>query len=706
MSDLDRLFYWRGIAPDFYSFSGQLTPVPIENRVNILQAMGVDTSTPESIAKAAYELDIKPWLSWLPPLEVLALGHLSVDINLRPEDLEEVFSWVITGEGGQCYRGSFKPADCPEVGDYTHEGVRFSRRSLAICALAIGYYKIEITQDRRTESTVLAVVPDAAYIPASIEQSSSGLWGFIIQLYTLRSQTNWGIGDFTDLRNLLRYGAKYGVDVVGLNPFHALQVDLDHNSSPYSPSDRRFLNPLYIDVEQVDGYDPSYGSPETILRLRNDGNVQYSTVRELKYTALYQCFEHYALKLQTAALVEFIERNDDALADYVNYESRCNWVHSGVPVSAATHRELISALKSSNNVSPELMMPLFYTYLQWISEEQLQQCQVFAESLGMKVGLVRDLAVGASGGGAEVQTNRQLFCDDAAIGAPPDPMALTGQNWGIPPIEPAEFRRTGFRHFITLLRSNMAHCGALRIDHAMSLFRLWWCPPGESADKGAYIYYPFKELLGLLCLESHLNRCVIIAEDLGSVPDEFRQAMTRTKLFGNRVFYFEKWNEHEFKHPSDYDRHALAMLSNHDVPTVVSWWDTTDLQLRARLKMLGENADIDQLVQSRNKEKSSVLALLDGEGLLPESWQHKSVDASANDELIFAIIRYAIRANSSFFMLQLDDLMLMDAPVNVPGTFLEHANWCRKLERTLDELFNDNKVDELLSSISHYRNLK
>ncbi len=705
MSDLDRLFYWRGIAPDFYSFDGHLTPVPLENRIKILEAMGVDTSTDESIALAAYDLDTKPWLNWLPPLEVLPANHSVVEINFHPDELENTFRWCICDDKADIKRGEFVPANCVEVGDYTHEGARYSRRALLIHDLQPGYYEIQLQHGEKKESTVLAKLPHTSYIPEWVDRNEAKPWGFVIQLYTLRSKSNWGIGDFSDLEYLITHAASYGVDIIGLNPFHTLQTDLDHNVSPYSPSDRRFLNPLYIDVERVPGFLNEYVSLDAIQRLRKDPNVQYSSVRELKFGVLYSCFTDYALKHQRNELAAFIERSGAPLVDFVNYESQFNWVHSGLPVATVGGDTMLQALRSSENALEDvLVMPLYYAYLQLLADIQLEACQQRAEAQGMKIGLVRDLAVGASGGGSEVKTNGHLFCDDAAIGAPPDPLALTGQNWGIPPMDPAELRKTGFRHFIDLLRKNMAHCGALRIDHAMSLFRLWWCPPGASADKGAYIYYPFRELLGLLCLESYLNRCVIIAEDLGIVPEEFRHAAGQARLFSNRVFYFEKWNDREFKHPSHYEQHALAMLDNHDVPTIVSWWNGTDLELKSRLNLLGEGAQLDQLYQHRLHEKEHLLALMRNDGLLAPSWLKKSASEPATSALIHSIIRYASRTNSTFFVLQLEDLLMMDAPVNVPGTFLEHANWCRKLTKNLEDIFQSKKVDALLRSIPSYRN--
>lgn len=704
MSDLDRLFYWRGIAPEFHNFRGELTSVPVENRIKILEAMGVDCSSSETIAAEAYDLDIKPWLKWLPELEVVPAGDAFVDINFQPQELGEQIFWRLLDDGNAVASSAFTPSDLPEVGDYNHEGKRYSKRRLALGLLEPKYYGIELALGERFEKTELAVAPTRAYQADWASDDRENPNGFVIQLYTLRSEANWGIGDFGDLYSLILQAAKRGVDIIGLNPFHALQPDLIENSSPYSPSDRRFLNALYIAVEQVPGYRGVFTDKKKIQALKDMPEVCYDEMRALKYGVLFDSFQAY-IASGAHEFLEYLRNSDENLVAFANYEASHYCFDNKVTSRYITRKDLLSATeKCDDTFFQEIQLVSFYCYLQWVAEIQLSRCQRFAKESGMKVGIVRDLAVGACGSGAEVETNDGLFCHAAAIGAPPDPLALTGQNWGIPPMDPAALRKTGFKHFRTLLNTNMKHCGALRIDHAMSLYRLWWCPPGANADKGAYIYYPFKELLGLLCLESHLAKCLIIAEDLGIVPDEFRAAMTNTGLYSNRVFYFEKWQDTEFKHPFQYERHALAMLDNHDVPTITSWWNGSDLALRHRLNLLEENSHIEHLLQQRRKEKQHLFSMMEHDGMSPEGWSLSQIDEPADKRMVFALIRFVCRARSQFFFLQLEDLLLMEDPVNVPGTFKEHKNWVRKLTHSLEDIFADESINTLLSSISELRN--
>jgi 4-alpha-glucanotransferase len=698
MSDLDRLFYWRGIASDFYNFRGQLTQVPIANRVKILEAMGVDTSTPQTIAQAAFDLDVKPWLNWLMPL-VLAIESeaYSIDINFHPQDLQNTVSWSASQSQTLISSSDFNPLHLAEVGDYEHAGVRYSRRRLILPALEPGYYDFCLSQGSRKERSQLAVVPSTTYQSPALEQQAKP-WGFVIQLYSLRSVNNWGIGDFGDLAALVRHAANNGAGVIGLNPFHALQTNLEYDVSPYSPSDRRFLNALYINVPGLTEFSEGVmdeADHSKIQILRESHLVNYSEVRGLKYAVLHRCFLRYIeISENRKCLQSFLRSSGPALKDFISYEARENWQPE---TTSSTELKSVAAGLGLNEVE------LFYLYLQERADAQLKNCQELASELSMSIGLIRDLAVGASGGGAEVQSNAELFCRDVSIGAPPDPLALTGQNWGMPPLDPAELRSTGFQHYIHLLRANMAHCGALRIDHAMSMMRLWWCPPDEKADKGCYIYYPLRELVGLLCLESHLNKCIIIGEDLGIVPDEFRAMVAKTKIYSNRVFYFEKWHENCFKHPKEYESHALAMVNNHDVPTLRSWWNATDLHLRNKLELLEEHVAFSDLLSTRQLEKQNLLDFLEGEGLLPDSWQDRDVDKMIDFTLILSILRLVSLSASKVLIIQLEDLLAMDEPVNVPGTYNEYPNWRRKLDRNLDEIFESKEVIALFADVSAAR---
>ena len=710
MSDLDRLFYWRGVAPDFYNFRGQLTEVPLDNRLQILSAMGVDCSSPEKIHQAAYELDVKPWQSWLKPL-LLARGRAQIEINFHPSQLQQSFDWRLHKPCG-ALSGAFVPEELPETGDYSDAGVRYSRRALSLPLETFGYYRFHLHSEDSSESSLVAFAPMQCYQPEWLS-STEKLWGFVVQLYALRSESDWGIGDFSDLEELIDAAAKQGADLIGLNPFHALQSNLNSDISPYSPSDRRFLNPLYIDVEKVEQFKPAFINKTLAKRidlLRKCDEVDYVGVRSAKYPVLEKCFVEFitagSRELQLS-FVEYTSRFGQSLFDFCHYEQDNSWAFRKSPVVVKRCHGILKCLLPGvfrAELQGEDVGAAFHMYLQFVADRQLQQVQELATARGMKVGLVRDLAVGASGYGAEVKTNSEYFCESVSIGAPPDPMALTGQNWGMPPLDPAALKSSGFAHYIDLLRANMAHCGALRIDHAMSMMRLWWCPPGEDADRGCYIYYPFEEMLTLLCLESHLNQCAIIGEDLGVVPDDFRHHIAQAGVISNKVFYFEKISDVQFKHPSEYMPMSLAMITNHDVPTLCSWWETSDLYLRKSLDLLEKHIEFSHLLEDRRREKQSLLQLLDMENLLPPGWTADSVDNTMDFSLVRSIVLLMAKTSAKLLVLQLEDLMQMDAPVNVPGTYNQYPNWKRKLAQTTSTLFAAADVQTLLSELACTRN--
>lgn len=720
MSDLDRVLYWQGIGESFFNFRGEHVHIPIENRKQLLTAMGVDVSSDATVAQAAFELDVAPWRDWLPPLLTCRVNdagaegqRVGFDINVLPSELDKEFTWRLSQDGQSVEEGKFTPKVLAETGDYLYQGTRFSRRFVPIPTVGIGYYTLCVGLDGKKSTTTYAVVPRAVYQPDWLQQRDP-TWGFIVQLYTLRSERNWGIGDFADLKTLVTEGAKYGADLIGLNPFHALLPDVKYNRSPYSPSDRRFINPLYIDVESIAEYSPEHlfgiKPAKTPEQLRATDEVDYENCKALKYAIFQQMFQvFYSTELlaKTARAEQFLafqEELGQTLELFSFFEVLAADCGNHVP-----EVDLLAAYEAYAN-SPEESKEgsyrtpiLFHSYLQWLAFEQLKECQDLAKAKGMKIGLIRDLAVGADGSGAEVRTNASLFCPEAAIGAPPDPMALQGQNWGLPPMIPAQLRATGFSHFINLLRDNMVNCGALRIDHVMSIMRLWWCPPGSSAQQGAYVHYPLEQMVDLLALESHLNQCAVIGEDLGIVPDEFREVMLGSQLLSNKVFYFEKVGDGDFKAPADFAPHAFTTINNHDVPTLTSWWNATDLDLRNSLNILEEGVDFADVCKHRLFEKERLVALLRKEKLLPIAWEKRDIAEAADKELVHAILKLAARVKSIMYAIQLEDLLMMNDPVNVPGTFMEYPNWKRKLTVNIETMFRDNSVVDILKAIHNER---
>ena len=719
MGDFDRLCEWHGIAPDFLNYGGEHIQVSEENRRLLLAALGYNAG--EEAQTDVEALFVGPWQRWLPPLSISrdhGAGH-GFSIRLPRSDLSETFQWLISAEDVVVEQGDFAPAHSASTGSYHYRDESYEEFRIPLPVLEPGYYDLLLLGKQRRCESRLAVVPEHAYNPGWVE-SGERLWGTIIQLYTLRSERDWGIGDFADLRYLIIKLAGSGADVVGLNPLHALLPHIGHSCSPYSPSDRRFISPLYISVEDIAEYnllseDERNRAREQIAALRQADSIDYEAIKDLKYGFFEKTFSLFAAQHlgkntdRDRAFSVFMDELGDSLQLFSLYELARNfWANAHEDYCAEIDEAQLVEAKQDRAVLKGLLSQyrtgvLFHCYLQWLCHSQLRLCQHEALNRGMKIGLLRDLAVGADGSGAEVTMNADLYCRGAAVGAPPDPLAERGQNWGLPPLKSPELTRSGYAHYIDLLRTNMADCGALRIDHAMSLMRLWWCPPGKTADFGAYVYYAFDDLLSLLVLESHLNKCVVVAEDLGVVPGEFRQALTENKIFTNKMFYFERNHNGSFKVPFHYDAHALAMVNNHDVPTLVSWWNKTDLVLRYDLGLLEEGTVIEQVLAGRDHDKQMLAERLREEDLFPDSWHGRDLNSPADEAMVSAILALVARASSQIYVMQLEDLLLMDTPVNLPGTSDQYPNWRRKLSQPLETMFASAQACALLQRLDRER---
>jgi 4-alpha-glucanotransferase len=325
----------------------------------------------------------------------------------------------------------------------------------------------------------------------------------------------------------------------------------------------------------------------------------------------------------------------------------------------------------------------FHAYLQWLAHEQLCGAQALARELGMPIGLYGDYAVGANPSGSETWADQESFCLEAEIGAPPDPLALKGQGWGLPPQDPHQMLAQRLQGFATLIRRNMRYYGALRLDHVMSLFRLWWVAAGSSPTEGAYVHYPLQQLLTVLALESARSACLVVGEDLGVVPDDMRRAMPECGLYHYKVLLFEQLDG-RFRRPDEYVRHALATVTTHDMPTLRSYWEGRDIELRRRLNLYPSAEVESDVIRERQHDRELLLAALQGQGLKPA--QPATPFDAFTAELAHALHLYLARSATTLVALQIEDLLGEILPVNVPGTDREYPNWQRKVSADIEDM--------------------
>jgi len=691
MSSLEQLMYLGGVAAEYLDYGGRHHFIDHHSRYRVLEAMGYPVGDEDALAALCFECDAAPWQQWLRPQSILT-GDELLTLNFHPEELQSRFQWRITLEDSTEREGEICPARLPEQGNYVIEGVRYSGRGVHLEKLPPGYHRITLICGEKSCSGELIVCPARCYTGEAESDEHTRRWGVACLVYTLRSERNWGVGDFLDLAELVDVAASHGADMIALNPLHATCCQDDNGISPYSPSDRRFYNPIYLAPELVPYYrdEPldEYSQLSTLLpSLREAEYIDYHKVAELKYRVYAHLYRRFR----------------DNKKDRLGYDRQ---FRSFVALQGAMLAQFCHYEASNNPFGgDESDNPEFFAWLQWQCVEQLDHCQNFALAAGMAIGLVGDIAVGAVHTGNEVLSNTGIYRLEASIGAPPDPFAAEGQNWNLPVMNPLAMRATGFAHFTQLLRSNMRHCGAVRIDHVMSLMRLWWCLPAQhgAAQSGAYVYYPFRELMSLLKLESHRNRCQVIGEDLGVVPEEFRVEMSHSGLLGNTVFYFDKHHNNRFKHPGELREQVALMITNHDVPTLADWWQSSDIERRQSLGIMSGDEANHQLHNIRPVEKHSLLELLQEQSLLPDTWQVDELNRKFDLDLCAAIHRLCSRSVSRWVFLQLEDLQLMSEPVNIPGTHTEYRNWRRRQSLRVKEIFETPGICELVAGIKQER---
>ncbi|MGE5617081.1 MAG: malto-oligosyltrehalose synthase, partial [Bacillota bacterium] len=556
--------------------------------------------------------------------------------------------------------------------------------------LPIGYHAVETSAANGGAATTVIVAPASCHLPDGLERGERW-WGCTLQLYGLRSKRNAGIGDFTDLARAVDGCARRGAAFVGMNPLHALALQDAAHASPYRPSSRLFTHALYLDVEaiaefrEVAAKDPALAASwhAECEALRDAELVDHPGVARAKrrmFDALFAQFREAHLVRQSArarAFEHFRAAQGERLRLHAIHEALRDHHAGPWPTWPEPYRDVRSpeVRRFAEEHADEVAL---HEYLQWQAELQLEAVERRCHALGMPIGLYADLAVSIAPDGSEAWSHPGVYARGVSVGAPPDPFSRRGQSWGLPPMLPAALERSAYAPFIATLRAAMRHAGALRIDHVMALERLFWVPDGMEPSKGAYVRYPLRDLLGIVALESHLGRTVVIGEDLGTVSAEVRAALRESGVLSYRLLVFERDYEKKnapFHAPADFPARALAAWSTHDLPTFVGWWQERDIEARVAAGHL----DGDEARHERADRASSRVALLealDRERLKPRgAWPSDAATAT----LDLAVHDYIARAPSMLMAVQLEDIFGVREQANLPGTIDEHPNWKRKL---------------------------
>lgn len=674
-----------GIASGFINAHGKPQAIAAETKRDLLQAMG-------------WNNDRRPPARPVPTVRVFTGGERFA----LPVNGDGDFSWQFRQESGSEQQGRVN-----------------GRMTLALPEpIAAGYHHLTLTQGTQSWECRVIVAPKRCFEPEPL-LAGKKLWGACVQLYTLRSESNWGIGDFGDLGTLLSQVASRGGAFVGLNPIHALCPGDPEAASPYSPSSRRWLNIIYIDVAAVPDFQHSEAAQQwwqaaetqhALQAVRATDWVDYSAVMALKLKGLRLAYPQFMARkaddAQRQAFARFVKQGGESLwlqaaydALYVHLEKETGRAQGWNAWPDAYRNARGPVVRAfCEQQAPEVE---FYLWLQWLAETQIERCYQLSQQAAMPIGLYRDLAVGVVEGGAETWGDGELYCLKASVGAPPDILGPQGQNWDLRPMDPWAMVNRGYQPFIDLLRSNMIHCGALRIDHVMALLRLWWIPAGETADKGAYVQYPVDDLLAILALESQRHRCMVIGEDLGTVPMEIVSKLREGGVYSYKVLYFERDAENSFRAPQSYPVQAMATLTTHDLPTLRSYWQADDLTLGKTLGLYTDDAVLETLYADRAKARQGLLDGLHHYGCVPVKTAHRA--AQLTPAIRRGLQRYVADSASALLGLQPEDWLDMAAPVNVPGTSDQYPNWRRKLSQTLEAMFADAEVNSLIQDLDKRR---
>ncbi len=690
-----------------------------EARHALLKAMGYDLSTDDIIEPQIKLLNEQEWRNMLPATHIAKCEEhehsLVISIKVTANDR---LDWRITTETGEVFNEELV-LSCLVKLDETHlDGEHFAKYQLNLPNLTQGYHQLSVTYDGTQTSCHLIFAPKTCYSPQ--EASNDKMWGYAAQLYSLKSENNWGMGDFGDLLGLVEKSAKQGVSAIGLNPLHPLYPNNPAHRSPYSPTSRCFLNVMYIDVTKVPNYDDClaaqqcFKSDEFQSKLafaKGAELIDYPAVADVKYQILALLFKDFNTKANKALLNEFegfkAAQGDDLLslttfdALYEHFRAQDENAY-GWKMWPAAYQDPSSDEVKAFQTSHATRIN-YFAFLQWLAHRQLMTVAQAAEDQGMPVGLYLDLAVGCDGSGVDVWCDKDVYVSGAAVGAPPDAMNTLGQDWGLTPINPVALKQQGYLPLVKALRSNMQYAGALRIDHILGLMRQYWVAPGMKADEGVYITFPLEDILRIIALESRREACVVIGEDLGTVPDGFGEIMAAAGLLSYKVLFFERWDSGFFMRPELYPAQSMVTVSTHDLPTLAGWWTGRDLEWRQELDLYPNEEMGQQERSARIEDRSLLVAALDDLNVIDLSKEPEQAPAKMNTELSVAVQKYMAQAPSHIQLIPLEDALEIAEQVNIPGTIDQHPNWRQKLPVSLEEFWQQDSVNAIAGAMQQVR---
>ena len=699
IDELRRVADANGVATGFWDWYGNWVGVSASTLLKVLGALGLpldESSTVGDVHEALRLTEEREWRRTLPPTIVARQGGGYMFPVHVPDGSWVNVQWVL--EDGR--KGA-----CDQVDRYVAprmiDGELVGRATFDVPHwLPLGWHRLVATvEGGHVESATLIIVPNTLSLP--LLESSRRVWGVNAQLYSTRSASSWGIGDATDLADLAAVCADKGADFLLINPVHASQPVSPLETSPYLPVSRRWLNPIYIRPESIEEYASLPQASRAAIEQLRDETRQFAIREDLidrdrswgaKRKALEAIFAAPRSYHRQSQLDRFIERGGSELSNYALW---CALVEREGTIElpedlarSSAPRVELERLELAERVN-------FYQWCQWVVAEQLEHAQHVAREVGMEIGIMADLAVGVHPYGSEKWSRPELFASGMSVGAPPDVYSQQGQNWSQPPWSPRSLADSGYLPLRDMVRAALANAGAVRIDHILGMFRLWWIPDGRAATEGTYVYYDHEAMMGVILLEAQRAGAVVIGEDLGVVEPWVRDYLRERGVLGTSVVWFEKEGSGWPLRPEHYRDRALAAVNIHDLPPTLGYIRGIQTTLRSELGLLTD--DIETVRAGDRLELEQVGVRLHEYGCIDGA-------EPSERETVEGLYRYVAKTPSKLVVASLVDAVGDVRPQNMPGTGADqYPNWCVPLcdsdgeEVAIEDLPTDDRLTSLFA---------
>lgn len=688
-----------GVSTGFWDWYGNWKHVEDASLIAVLNSLGFSLSFDPSeaeINEAFRRNEDFAWAAPLPPTTVCRQGN-EAEIPVHVPHGMGVWCHVETEDG---YHHELEQLDRP-IPPRMVDGNLVGRATFKIPNwLPQGWHRIVARHEDGSEcSSTLIVVPQR--LSCRLDDGHKR-WGVAAQLYSTRSSGSWGMGDTQDLADLTAIVARDGANFLQVNPLHAPQPCFPQETSPYLPVSRRWASPLYIRPEAIDEYARMDGKERGVItRYAHASRSQEDIIdRDLswksKLKALRKIFEIPRSITRQAQFEHFCAEGGESLENFALWSALVfenGDIELPAPYASINAPEVEQARQ---RLAGEIE---FWQWCQWIVFDQLIRAQESAHRLGMDMGIMSDLAVGVHSLGSEIWSMPEIFAPGMSVGAPPDMYSQQGQNWSQPPWSPRGLAKAGYAPLRDMLRSVLSYSGAVRIDHILGLFRLWWIPEGMEASAGAYVSYDHEAMVGIVLLEAQRAGAVVIGEDLGTVEPWVRGYLNDRGILGTSVLWFEKEGSGWPLWPDHYRRSCLAAVTTHDLPPTLGYLEGVHTQLRNRLGLLVE--DLDQVLEADRVERERMVSRLNEGGFIHN-------EEPSEEELVMGFHAYLAASPALLLAVSLVDAVGEKAPQNLPGTSDQYPNWCIPLhgsdgeEAHVEDLAASEKVHAFLANVNRY----